>query len=408
MRPLPAALAVACVLLAAATGALAQPPKDAVFELDDVEYMYITGVNRTGTAVLEPAPDASQALPIESCAFVQVHPGSPFGVVRVHGLQEFAVDLDFRVDQLRLPNGTRGYAFDQAVVEDGLPSHADLAFAGNGSMRVRSELYVDPRASTGDPALDQTVPDLLGTLNVLSAGVRDDTTGAILPAAADGDAEMHMHLRSNPDAAPATVALAFDSGPVAPGAPGSLIPATQAYGYQGTFPNLKFGGQARWDIRATSYAGAGATQLTFTILAPNGTEVANATVMPALLQDDTATVEFPLAAFGAYTVRIFGSATLANYQSTLTLSPPEAFDLHLWWESVTYGYQAYKDYRACMDALGTPNSIIGTERVVGRPDPPQYPVVYAILGVAGGLGVVTAGIKLAADQLALGAFRKSK
>lgn len=403
-----AALAATLVLAALATGALAMPPPESVFELDGVHYMYITGVNRTGTAVLEPAPDASRALPIESCAFIQVHPGSPFGVVRVHGLQEYAIDLDLRVDQLRLPNGTRGYAFDTLVEEDGHQAPADLAFAGNGSVRVRSERYVDPVASTGIPMFDDLVPDLVGTVSVLAQGVRDDEGGAVLEEPED-DAELHLHLRSSPDATPTTITYGFDSPPVAPApAPVSLIPSTQAYGAQGVFQNLKYGGQARWDIAATSHAPAGSTELTFVAIAPNGTEVANVTVAPALLQDDSASVEFPLEAFGPYTVRVHGSATLASYESTITLSPPESFDLHLWWENVTFGYQAYQDYRACTDALGTPNSIIGTDRVIGRPPPPQYNVIYAVLGVTGGVGLATVAIKLAADQIALGVFRKNK
>lgn len=394
-----AALAAGLVLLALATGALAMPPKGSVFEVDGVEYMYITGVNHTSTAVLGPAADGSGALPIATCAFIQVHPGSPFGVMRVHGLQEHSIDIDLRVDQLRLPNGTRGYAFDTLVEEDGHQAMADLAFAGNGSMRVRSERYVDPVASTGIPELDDLVPDLVGTVGVLAQGTRDDGTGAIADALQD-DGELHLHLRSSPDANPARIAHSFDSG--------ILIPSTQAYGDTDVFQNLKFGGQARWDIAATSHGQPGSTELTFVAIAPNGTEVANVTVAPSLLQDDGATVEFPLAAFGPYTVRVSGSATLASYESTITLSPPESFDLHLWWENVTYGYQAYQDYRACTDVLGTPNSIIGVDRIIGRPQPPQYNVVYAILGVTGGVGLATVAIKLAADQVSMSVFRKNK
>lgn len=395
MRPL---LLAALLLVAMAWGAAAAPPKDAVFALDGVEYLYITGVNRTGQAVLD-TPDGEVPLGIESCAFVQLHPGTPNGRARIIGLQG-QVPLEMYIDQFRLANGTRGYSFDKPVTEDGQARVADAAASGNGTLRVLSDRYYDPVSSSGDANVDREDPDLAATLNVLRDGVRDEA-GAVVAGPGAKDPELHVHFRSNPEAVPETITYSFQPA-------SAVIPPTEAYGATYVVPNLKLGGQATVALEASANAPDGMNTFVFTILSPSGHEIGNATLRPALLAGDSATLEFPLTEFGNYVVRVAGSVTLGSYTATVTLSPPPAFDLHMWWENVTYGRQAYLDYRACLDELESPNDIVATERIIGRPAPPKYAVALVGMGVVATAALVTTGIKLASDQVSLSAFRKSK
>ena len=393
-----AVVAVSLVLLAIATGALAAPPEDARFTLDYVEYLYISGVNYTSTAVLEPAA-AGASLPMTSCAFVMLHPGTPNGRVIVHSLQDGGVPATFYVDQFRLPDGRRGYSYDSTVSEDGLTRLADVAVSGNGTLRVAADRYYDPISSVGNDTLDKEDPDMLGSVRLLTAGVRDDVTGAVLAGEETDDAELHIHLRSNPDAVPESIEYTFGSG---------IAPPTEAYGAAYTFPNLKFGGEATLAIHTTAHAPAGMNTLHFSVVDPRGDSVANVTLEPALLQDDDATLTFPLDLFGDYKIVVLGQVALAQHTLTLTLAPPPALDLHLWWENVTYGYQAYLDYDACMTNLKSPDASVVTESIVDRPPPPQFKLIYVAFGAGGLIGAVAIVVKLASDQVSLTAFRKGK
>lgn len=403
------------VLLALATGALAAPPEDARFTLDEVEYLYITGVNFTETAVLEPAADASSRLPISSCAFVMLHPGTPNGRVVVKSLQAGGVPMELYIDQFRLPDGRRGYAYDSPVMEDGQARLADVAVAGNVTLRVGADKYYDPISSSGADLLDQDTPDMLGTMRLLTAGVRDDATGAILEGDNVDDAELHIHMRSNPDAEPQAIVRTFESPRTTPPPPAppvqgpqSPIPPTEAYGAAFPFRNLKFGGEATLEVTTRAQAPAGMNALRFSVQSPTGDLVANVTLEPALLQDDVATVRFPLALFGDYKLVVSGRVALATWSATLTMAPPPTLDLHLWWENVTYGYQAYLDYRACEDALQSPNKATAVDAIVGRPPPPQFKLIYVAFGAGGLVGAAAIVVKLASDQVSLTAFRKGK
>lgn len=419
-----AVVALALVLLAIATGALAAPPKSARFTLDGVEYLYITGVNFTDTAVLEPAGNASSQLPISSCAFVMLHPGTPNGRIVVKSLQEGGVPAELYIDQFRLPDGRRGYAYDSTVDEDGLTRLADVAVSGNVTLRIGADKYYDPVSSTGIDLIDKDTPDMLGTMRVLSAGVRDDVTGAVLGGDLVDDAELHIHMRGNPDAQPQPLVWTFDSprtpSPSSP-QPGGVpvpdvpvpttqypIPPTEAFGAAYPFPNLKFGGEATLAITTTAQAPAGMNELRFAVQSPTGDLVANVTLAPALMQDDDATLTFPLTLFGDYKLVVSGKVALATYSATLTMTPPPALDLHMWWENVTYGHQAYLDYRACEETLQSPNKAEAVEAVVGRPPPPQFKLIYVAFGAGGLVGAVAIVVKLASDQVSLTAFRKGK
>lgn len=397
MRPAALVAVLGLLLVAVAAGALAAPPRAAGFQLDGVDYVYITGVNRTGTVTL----NGGAPMPIESCAFVMLHPGTPNGRVRLTGIQGGTTPIDLIVDQFRLDDGKRGYSYDKQVSEDGLGTLADVALQGNASLRVNGGSYYDPVGSTGDPLLDKEAPQMRGAVVDLSQGVRDDLDGSVLPQAAR-DRELHVHLRSNPQASPKPETFTFDNGGSAP-----LLP-NEAYGAAYPLQNHKIGGKATLTLSSTAYAMAGENRLHVRVLSPMGDTVAEMTLEPALLQDDGATAEFPLDRFGTYTVLVDGQVSLATYQGRLEMAPPDALDLHFWYENVTYGHQAYQDYKACLAAVAGPNEVLGVESVVGQPAPPRFDPWLAVIAVAGVVGGGAVAVKLAADQVAASSFRKGK
>jgi hypothetical protein len=330
-----------------------------------------------------------------------LHPGTPNGRIIVHALQAGSVPSTLYVDQFRLPDGRRGYSYDSTVTEDGLTRLADVAVSGNATLRVASDRYYDPISSVGNETLDKEDPDMLGTVRLLAAGVRDDATGAILATdAPEDDAELHVHMRGNPDALPESIQETFAS-------PG-IAPPTEAYGAAYSFTNLKFGGEATLAIETTAYAPPGMNELAFSVRDPTGFLIANVTVAPSLAQAGDATLTFPLALFGDYKIIVAGKVALAEYEMTLTMAPPPALDLHLWWENVTYGYQAYLDYRACLKSLRSPDAAISVDSIVDRPPPPQYKLLYVAYGAGGLVSAVAIVVKLASDQVSLAAFRKGK
>lgn len=393
-----AAATLTLLVLLSATHAWAAPPDDAYFTLDGVEYAYITGVNGTSRTVLTTGA-GEVPLDLNICAFVQINPRTDNGVVRVLGLQGGLIPIDMRVDQFRLEDsGFRGFAYDRTVNEDGSEVLADIHIRGNGTMRVQARAYYDPVSSSGDDELDKEDPDMLGIVNLLRDGVRGENGTLALQR---GDPELHLHMTSRPNAGPETITYTFQS-------PGTVTPPTEAYGATYLIPNLKLGGQGTIVLSSTAYAAAGMNQIVFRVIAPSGREVANATLEPALLSNDGDTLEFPLLEFGSYALLVTGSMSLSSYTAQVTLAPPTEFDLHIWWENVTYGHQGYLDYKACTELNGSPNAIIGTQRVVARPPPPQLRMGLVVFGVVAGIAVVTTAIKLASDQISLTSFRKTK
>jgi hypothetical protein len=394
MRP---ALVAILLLLSVAVGAMAAPPKQAHFALDGVHYTYIAGVNRTGTVEL----NGVSRMPIESCAFVMLHDGTTNGRVHLHGLQSGITPLDVYIDQFKLDNGKRGYAFDKLVTEDGLATPASVAIAGNGSFKVDADKYYDPVSSSGIKDFDDELPQMGGVSVLLAQGVRDDDSKEVL-AAPEKDDELHIHLRSAPGSSGVDRAYSFGSG-------GSLpLQPTESYNQSFTIPNPKLGGSATFSARATAYMGAGENELRFRVLSPSGQVVADFTLTPALLADDEGSATFPLDLLGDYLVVVQGKVSLATYTGDLVLKAPASFDLHFWYENVTYGRQAYDDYITCLDEIGSPNEVLGVDRVVGQPPPPTFNPWLGVVAVLGGISVVALGVKLAADQVAASSFRKAK
>lgn len=408
------------LVLAIATGALAAPPKEARFTLDAVEYLYIAGVNRTGTATL----NGGAPMPIDSCAFVMLHPGTPNGRVIVHGAQGFTA-FDLYVDQLRLDNGKRGYAYDKPVSEDGLAAVADVAVQGNATLRILGERYYDPVSSSGDALIDKDQPQMRGAVVSLPAGVRGDADGQVLSTPQKGDEELHVHMRSSPEAAGRDIVFPFsssnpavtqvdDPAGVPPGTvpqvpPGTVpILPTEAYSDAFVFDNLKLGGMGTLAMEAQAYAAAGQNQLTFAVVSPMGDRVAEFSLAPAMGAADSASATFPLDLMGKYMVFITGQANMATYSGSVTLQAPEAVDLHLWYENVTYGEQAYNDYRACTDRIGSTNEVVGVESVIGQPIPPRFDPWLAVVAVVAAIVGVTVVVKLGVDQVAASSFRKGK
>lgn len=377
-------------LLLALAPVAAKIPAEATFEMDAVTYLYATGVVGTGHMTL--GGDGSTELPLHACAFVMLHPGTPNGRVMVRGLYNNASTVDVFVEQFKLPDGKRGYSRDAVADVDGHETMADLALRGNASLRVNTDKYLDP--STDNDTL-------AGSAALLAAGVRDDLTGARLAAPfEDDDHELHIELTSLPGNPPTQAQYTFTSG--------GVLPPTEAYGTAFAFENTKFGGRAAIQVSADANAPDGMNELRFVLMSPSGRVVSEASVAPALLAPDSATLEAPLDEFGPYMLLVSGKVALAGYSAQVTLEPPPDFRVHLWWENVTFGAQAYQDYTACAQDVGSPNEVIAVESITARPEPPQMNLKWVFAGVGAGVAVVVLGVKLVSDQISLSAFRKSK
>lgn len=386
-----AALVAAALLLVLAPAAAKIPP-EAEFEMEEVTYLYATGVVGTGRMALGDGGEGSTSLPYQACAFVMLHPGTPNGRVLVRGLYANSTAVDVFLEQFRLPDGKRGYAYDTVADIDGQEAMSDLSLVGNASMRVQGQKYLDP-------ATDNTT--LAGRAALLAQGVRDDLDGARLAAAApDLDHELHVELTSLPGQSPTEARMAFG--------PTGILPPTDAYGAMYPFDNTKFGGKAVIEVGSSATAPPDANELRFSLMSPSGRIVAEGSVAPALLADDSLTLEAPLDEFGIYLLFVDGKVSLASYSAQVTLQPPADFRLHLWWENVTFGAQAYDDYVACAEAVGSPNEVVAVESVNARPDPPQLDLRIVIAGVVAGAAVVLVAVKLISDQVSLSAFRKSR
>ncbi len=392
-------------------------PEEARFELDGVMYLYATGVLDTESIMLGMGADGAGGLPMRACAFVMMHPGTPNGRILVEARYDNVTPVQFSVENFVQPNGTLGYAYDTPVEHSGQPTVvADLVAIGNATMRSNGARYFDPVSAQFDPTLpqppeplayldaDREAPKLLGSLYISSEGTRDNATRAILGEAAPNDIEMHLRVESRPEAPPRTRTHTFSSygTPVPVGAP------SEAFGAHHQFNNIKFGGNAHIEIATTATAPAGMNEFTFSVRDPASNEVLNVTLAPALLADDTATLDLPLTAFGIYGIQVSGKVALGGYTITVELQPPEEFELNMWWENVTFGAQAYDDYQSCRKDIVNPNKVYPAQSIVRRPDPPEMALKLIVVGVIAAVGLVTIGVKLLSDQIAGAAFRKSK
>lgn len=398
MRPLPLALALlATTTLLVGLPASARPPPEATFVLDGVTYQYMVGPKGTGTMELE----GVGTMPFEGCAFILLHPGTPNGRVVVYGVYDNVTPFLADLQQFTLPNGFPGYRYDAVVEQDGLEVPADFSAAGNATLRVGSLRYYDPVSSTGVPEDDREAPNMQGSATLLAAGVRDNVTGAVLGAPSSGDPEIHVRVTSAANATPSSTGFSFTSGTV------PLTPSS-AYFQAIPFDNLKLGGTGNLQVSATGYGLAGETDLLVYIVSPRGNVVANASLQPALLADDGQQLEFPLDEMGLYQLIISGQTGVASYAGSVTLAPPETFDLHLWWDNVTYGRDAYDAYLECSKAVRSPNAVVATDRVVARPLPPQFLLGTVAVGIGTVATIVLLVVKLVSDQVSLTSFRKSK
>lgn len=392
-----AALATAVLLALLAAPAHGGLPESSTFELDGVDYQYVAGVNGTQRATLSTA-DGPVPLDLQGCAFVMLHPGTPNGRV-LSFLRIGDVPLESYLDQLRLPNGTRGYHVDEPTVMDGKRSVADLLITGNATLRVDGQRYPDPVGSTGDADTDRDLPDLVGTATLLRTGVEPDTAANAFEEAPD---ELHLRIANHPDAVPTSRTYAFAS-------PGDVPPLpSEDYGVTHSFPNSKVGGRIEVDIQADALGLPGSTSLRASLHAPDGRELANATLEPFAAAPDGATLAAALTEFGTYTVRVTGTQSFATYQGTATLHPPESFELRVWWENVTFGAQAYDDLVACKESTRTSGDAGFVASFVNRPQPPRFHYGVVVASVAAVVALAVVLVKLASEELSLAAFRKMR
>ncbi|MEK6985421.1 MAG: hypothetical protein AABX89_03440 [Candidatus Thermoplasmatota archaeon] len=399
-------LATSALLL---TGSLTGP-SNAVADFDGVPYYFSHGLLGNGTLALG-LGETQQLLPYDGCAMAQLRPERENGRVNVLGIfgpdaeQGEGTTVEIEMNSFVDGKGSQGPVARNLTVEGGHPKlFADAAAWGTAQLVVDGQPYPDP---TGDGE------NVTASFFVTPHGFRDNGDGRLQPlaanaleplpdeTAADGDWEMHLQIQSPPDAAPTAAQFVFPSPGDLPDGSTSYNPA---YVSQHLFPNLKFGGRATATITATARAPAGLNELTFTFRSASGANLGNATVAPALAADDGATVEFPLTEFGAYRVDVAGKMALGSYSITLDLAPPSEFVLDLWWDVVSLGVQARRDFADCLSRLGSSADIVAG--VVGVPEPPQFNGVVVLLSLVGVATVALVAVKLTMDTVAESGFRK--
>lgn len=399
-------LATSLLLL---TGSLSGPP-NAVAEFDGVPYYFAHGLLGNGTLALG-LGDGQEILPFDGCAMAQLRPERENGRVTVLGIvgrdadrgegTPFEIEMNGFVDG----KGGQGPVARNLTVEGEHPRlFADAAAWGTAQLVVDGEAYHDP---TGDGE------NVTASFFVTPHGYRDNGDGhlqtlaanALQPMpedeAATGDWEMHLQVQSPAGAAPTPASFVFPSTGDLPDGSTSYNPA---YAAQHLFPNLKFDGRATATIAATARAPAGLNELTFTFRSASGANLGNATVAPALAADDQATVEFPLGEFGAYRVDVTGKMAMGSYTLALDLAPPPQFALDVWWDVVSLGVQARRDFADCMARLGSSADIVAG--VVGVPDPPQFDGTVVLLSLVGVATIALVAVKLTMDTVGENGFRK--
>lgn len=399
-----------------ASTTLASAQSDAYDTWDEVTYYFAIGTVKSGTLALGDAYDGEPQVPFMGCAFAMLRPERQFGRVHVLGVvgngTRFELDLD-RFDpenKSRFPPGLR-----QNLAIDGSEDHAtatipkvDALVAGWGGavMTIGPATYMDPVGGE---------EDLAGSFFITRNGFRDEETKGIptedggwfspgsgaAPVVADDDIEFHLRIESLDNATPTSVFMPL-------GRPGDLPTgmhsSNPAYSAVVPFFNTKFGGTGHLSLSLSSPAPAGQNELHFVLLDPDTNEVANETLTAQTLQDGTASIDFPLDKFGTYNLLISGKLLLATYAADLVMDPPERFVLNAWWENVTFGQQARRDWTACDEAISNLGGTIeGT--IVTRLLPPAFKWDVVVAGIGAGAATVLLGVKLVIHAASMSNFK---
>lgn len=220
----------------------------------------------------------------------------------------------------------------------------DLEMAGWGLAKIRSDgvPYKDPISGK-----DNWTAHFM----VIRNGVRDNTTGAIYADAGKttlynplnasrgytepGDYELHLVLRNQTGNG---TTGAQQINPITYG----MVNA-QVNNNHPLFEASALGATAQIDlvVRAT---GAQASNLTFTLLAPDGSPIATKQLGAQAVSQATqapAQVTFPVNTFGEYRARVTGRvAPGGSYEIRGVVTPPPSLVMNLWWEDLIFGAEA--------------------------------------------------------------------
>lgn len=383
---------------------------DAYLAQDGVTY-YLVGVGaKSGHATLGDGYDTKPAIPFEGCVIAQLRPDLGHGRILVVGTLANAT--------LRLDVGGFGYGYRKEAIATNLTLDPGLDPALASEPKVPASIAARgvARGTVDGANLTDPIggePELHATFWVTQDGYRDDATGRLEttsgelfapgaePRISPGSPEVHLRLRSPPDAGVGT----SDAHAWAPPGdlPNGMYSQQSDYEQRFTIPNTRFGGVASVTLSATSLAPAGQTNLDLAVFSPGGVEVAHVTVAPdaTTAGGETQSAEFPLDDFGNYVVRVTGKIALGNYQVSAALQPPEnGLDLNFWWDAPSFGNRARGAYSQCNAEVPS--------TYVGQALPPSYPtsaVITATVGVAAGVLIV---MKLVSHTRATGAFHRSK
>lgn len=413
--------------LAAAAPAQTQPPGSAYASQEGATYFFAYGPLGSGHASDGIGYAGTPLLNFDGCGFMQLRPAFNNGRAIMEGQVDGGSDLHVEIDALHGPTPAleSGLATNltlDGTTEDGHPSHP-AEFAEAAVWGTAHAYFLD---GSGGRLADFVDPvgggkDLLASMDATRDGYRDPATQAVkdakghlfdpsanVPGANSGEPEVHLRLRSPPDARPTPASVTYSStGTIPDGGNGLIAPSDR---YNATYPvfNLRFGGKATVHMAATALAPPGSNQLRFTWYSPTGDNLGARTLEPAVGSDASADLDFPLSQFGSYHLAVSGKASLARYSFTVDMAPAPRFDLDFWWHNATFGPHATSGLSDCLQKLDQ-RSIAGGVLAgtrVQRAKPPGFPVGLVAAAVVGASATVMMLVKLITEAASAAALKR--
>lgn len=387
---------------------MAAAQQEAFYVRQGVEYYLAVGDVGTGSASRGMDYNGTQQLPFEGCAVAQMRAGNDNGrvqtIAKVDGVTFELEWSDFHGSRVDMQGGIARDGPEHPLYVDGSRTHgtiqhpavrAGLAAWGDAYLTVDGAGFYDP--ATGSSTFD-------AYWFVTDQGFRDDETGQILnedgaiyapgdrALRGENDREMHLRIESPGTGGAAPVVTEVRRPGSSTGLLQDMFPP-QDHQETHAFPNVRFGGEGRFDIEMEAMAPEGDNALNFSIHTPSGVLIAQFDATPSFNQPFSASTEFPLERFGDYIVVVSGPVSMSQYSIRFTQTPPERFDLNLWWDNVTVGSYGPDAHEECTD------TIFGEARALGfvplRPDPPPFPWVTVTMTVLASIATLLVIVKMA-------------
>lgn len=399
VRP-PARLAIALVLLLAFPAVTAS----GFYQQDGTTYYMAVGEHGSGSYAIGSDYGAETVQDLPGCIVVKLRPdtdrgrvqllsslgGAPFQLemsemVAPPGMSQGAVAVDVPVD------GSRVYGSEQHPLVQ-----AEIATWGHGIIDLGNSDYEDP--ATGNLTFQTS-------MWLTHQGYRDDVSRRIMstngsayapgaPVEPGDDVEVHLRIGSmaNGTSPPHTERVFEPSN-----APlGYHMPAEE-FGAVHSFQNVRFGANATVALEADSPFLGLDVDLTFRVRDPAGrilhvAEWTRGTVDGEFTFENVTGLR--LDRFGAYQVEVTGrSAAPFAYSVTFHQEAAEPLDLHLWWESASFGSYAPEAVETCANELALGEQAVA-QSIVPRPDPPRFPVATVVLTTIGIIAALLVVVKM--------------